>query len=200
MSKRGQGTPKGRQTNERIVHAAEELITERGCTDFQMIEVAERCGMTKGALYYYYADKNDLVEEVLDRTLEGFLEQLEDICEQGRSPRENLHEYCRAFAAEVAQGGPVVVSMVQDLAGGPDALTRMGSRLSKVTSFIEGRLELARDAGAVRCDFDTGIAASGICGVLLFAAFKALRTYGQAFDEEHFANELIELIDHGIGV
>ena len=62
----GAKTRKSAATREKIMAAATELMVERGNTDFQMSEVSARCQMSKGALYYYFADKGALVQAIFD--------------------------------------------------------------------------------------------------------------------------------------
>jgi len=96
-------TRKSERTRERIVSAAAQLVLERRGADFQMAEVAAACGMTKGALYYYFRDRTALVEEVFDRAANEFVGRIESIAGSGLPPRETLEELCGAFAEEVEE-------------------------------------------------------------------------------------------------
>ena len=44
-----------------MLEAAEELILEKGLDQLNMDEVAERAEVSKGSLYQYFNNKNDLV-------------------------------------------------------------------------------------------------------------------------------------------
>ena len=57
-------TRKSAKTRGRIMEAASRLMVERHGMHFNMSEVSERCRMSKGSLYYYFQDKDDLVEEI----------------------------------------------------------------------------------------------------------------------------------------
>lgn len=54
-------------TRERIHAAGLELFNERGYTGTSVRDLAERCGLTSGALYNHYASKDDLLFAVVDR-------------------------------------------------------------------------------------------------------------------------------------
>ena len=60
-----------------IVNAARDLIEERGLAHISNKEVAAQAGISRGALYYYYPDKNSLVEAVLDDYIDDLTEALE---------------------------------------------------------------------------------------------------------------------------
>jgi AcrR family transcriptional regulator len=54
-------------TRERIHAAGLELFDERGYTGTSVRDLAERCGLTPGALYNHYASKDDLLFAIVDR-------------------------------------------------------------------------------------------------------------------------------------
>lgn len=56
----GRRHPKGMETRHRIMTVALELFAERGFAAVTMEEIAASAGVTKGALYYWFADKDDL--------------------------------------------------------------------------------------------------------------------------------------------
>lgn len=79
----GAKTRKSAATREKIMTAATELMVERGNTDFQMSEVSARCQMSKGALYYYFADKGALVQAIFDASIDDLVNQIEGARGQG---------------------------------------------------------------------------------------------------------------------
>jgi AcrR family transcriptional regulator len=67
-------------TRHRILHAARELFVERGYAGTSVRDIAEHLGMTKGALYYHFSSKEDLLYALL----EPLLEALEEFVAQAR--------------------------------------------------------------------------------------------------------------------
>jgi len=51
----------------RIIEAAMDVIAERGCDRMTIDDVAKKLGVTKGAVYWYYKSKEELVAAVLDK-------------------------------------------------------------------------------------------------------------------------------------
>ncbi|MET8504548.1 ScbR family autoregulator-binding transcription factor [Streptomyces sp. NPDC004787] len=75
------------RTRQKIVLAAAELFDEVGYEAATISEVLKRCGVTKGALYFHFASKEELAQEVLAGQVaalppvperELFLQQLTD--------------------------------------------------------------------------------------------------------------------------
>ncbi|RZQ65327.1 TetR/AcrR family transcriptional regulator [Amycolatopsis suaedae] len=53
------------RTRERLLTAAAELFTERGVNGTSVEQIAERAGFSRGAFYGNFADKQELVRELL---------------------------------------------------------------------------------------------------------------------------------------
>ena len=53
-----------RDTRQRVLAAALEVFAERGYHAATIEEIAERAGMTKGAVYYWFRDKVDLASDL----------------------------------------------------------------------------------------------------------------------------------------
>jgi len=56
--------PRGQETRERILAEALRLFAERGYARVGVEEIAEAAGVTKGAVYHWFADKDDLGREL----------------------------------------------------------------------------------------------------------------------------------------
>jgi TetR/AcrR family transcriptional regulator, transcriptional repressor for nem operon len=63
-------TRQGRETRERILDAAAELIAERGADGTSLDDVRAATGASKSQLYHYFGDKRGLVHAVTDRECE----------------------------------------------------------------------------------------------------------------------------------
>ena len=66
-------TDKGRATRDRVLDAATELVFEHGVAGTTLDDVRAAANVSKGQLYHYFADKEDLVHAVIDRTVEQVL-------------------------------------------------------------------------------------------------------------------------------
>ena len=66
-------TRRGRETRERIVATAAELIGEGGVHATSLEDVIIAAGVSKGQLYHYFANKDELVRAVIARQTDGVL-------------------------------------------------------------------------------------------------------------------------------
>ena len=67
-------TPRGRQTRERIVAAAAELIFVRGAADTTLEDIRAAAGVSGSQVYHYFEDKQALVRAVIDHQADAVLE------------------------------------------------------------------------------------------------------------------------------
>jgi TetR/AcrR family transcriptional regulator, transcriptional repressor for nem operon len=66
-------TDKGRATRNRVLDAATALVFEQGVAGTTLDDVRAAANVSKSQLYHYFADKEDLVHAVIDRTVQQVL-------------------------------------------------------------------------------------------------------------------------------
>lgn len=85
------------RTRERLLESAAELFAERGVNGTSVEQIAERAGFTRGAFYGNFADKHDLVRELLQRRTERELAEVRELVADGNG-HERMREWNRARA------------------------------------------------------------------------------------------------------
>ena len=77
------------ETKERIRHAAHGLVMQYGIRSISMDDIAATLGMSKKTIYQYYADKDELVEDVVG----AIIKYNQSCCESDRQASDNaIHE------------------------------------------------------------------------------------------------------------
>ncbi len=194
-------TRKSAATRRRIMDAAAQLMIEHGNTAFQMSEISERCEMSKGAIYYYFADKEDLVSAVYDDQVDDLVRAIDTVVDQTDTAVEALRNACEEFATRASSGSPLAMAIVRELLlyrdGVPKGRVR---RVHHIIEVVASQLERAKREGVVREDVDVELAAVSACGAFTFAAVSfQMRDDHVAVTSENFASELFDLLVHGIG-
>jgi TetR/AcrR family transcriptional regulator len=114
------------KNEERILDAAQEVFATYGYQGATIDEVAERAGISKPNLHYYFKRKRDLYLAVLRRTLEIWLVPLRELDPTG-DPSVEIGNYIaqkvqlsrrypaasRVFANEIVQGAPFLKGYLQ---------------------------------------------------------------------------------------
>ena len=192
-------TPKSARTRQRILANASMLIKQRGSADFQMSELAELCEMSKGALYYYFADRDAVVESILSMRLDEFVETLETTIESADTPQDSLRAMCHRFAETLNNEEAIIAIMATELVrGGPDVIRRVEARFERLNRLIAQQIELAKQQGIVRDDVDARLLSACISGTFFFTTFASRVTPDKPVDGRKLADELLKFIAYGI--
>lgn len=191
-------TRKSARTRARIMSEACGLMAERGNTNFQMGEVSERCEMSKGSLYYYFADKDELISAIFDEQVDDLVDGMEEVAARSASAHEALSGLYSEFVSRLRAGSLLALAMTYEIAGSRnqsvDALT---SRFSRATKVVAAQVERAKIEGLVREDVDGTVAAIYMTGGLLTTSLLVASRQMED-DPEVIAQNLLNLILHGI--
>lgn len=96
-------SPRGQQTVVAILNAARDVLVEEGYPRLTMRNIADRAGMTVGNLSYYYANKEDLLHDLFEAVIQGYVEDFDRIAENvERSPEERLEDMIRFVIGDLA--------------------------------------------------------------------------------------------------
>ncbi len=80
-----------------LLSAARDLFTEHGYTATSTNEIADRAGVTRGALYHHFAAKDDLFRAVFELLEAEIAERVAREALAGADPLDQLRLGCRAF-------------------------------------------------------------------------------------------------------
>ena len=109
------GQDRSRDTRSRLRELALQLFAEQGYEKTSLREIAERLGVTKAALYYYFKSKEDIVRSLV----EDYVAELDDLIAwaktRPRSP-ETRAEIITRYLDIVANGSAVFRMLHQNQA------------------------------------------------------------------------------------
>ena len=79
-------------TKELIVETTLKLILEKGTIDISISEIRNATGITTGGIYYYFSDKNEIFEEILQKYMVDYIKiDFEKITLEGSS-KNRIHD------------------------------------------------------------------------------------------------------------
>lgn len=193
-------TRKSAATRERIMAAATSLMVERGNTDFQMSEVSARCRMSKGALYYYFADKDALVEAIFDRSIDELVDSVEAVVAGASSALESLVSLTRELTCHMSAGSPLALAMAREVIdANNNVLPSMETHFARIISIVSAQLERAKGEGMVREGVNSRLGAVAISGAFIFAALEVASLGDDAPTGDRLAHSLIDIVLNGMG-
>lgn len=148
--------PPARNTKQEVADAALKLFCERGYRDVTVEEIASSAGVTKGAFYYYFADKEDLAKDLWHELWSRLGAAAQEAYEPEAGVRANLKGCFRALLGAISGLGEarfflrdVWVLPAVEAAGRVDlqaAAALVGSLLADACA--HGELSLDVDASA----------------------------------------------------
>lgn len=94
---------RGQQAVVQILSAARNVLIEEGYPRLTMRNIATRAGITVGNLSYYYKNKEDLLHDLLEAVIQGYMEDFTRIVEDAsKSPDERLEEFVRFIMGDLS--------------------------------------------------------------------------------------------------
>lgn len=84
-------------TRSKLLSAARDLFTDHGYAATSTTEIADRAGVTRGALYHHFAAKDDLFRAVFEQLEVEIAEHVATAALAVADPLEQLRLGCRAF-------------------------------------------------------------------------------------------------------
>lgn len=192
-------TRKSAATRERIMTAASELMAEHGSTDFQMSEVSGRCRMSKGALYYYFADRDELVHAIFEVASDELVSSIERVVSEAPTARDALSGLCAELAQRLRTGSPLALALTRELTeSGEGALPLSNSHFLRTVRILAAQIERAKTEGIVRQDVNSELAATFAAGGFLVTSLVSAG--GERFgDKDVLASSLLDLSIEGMG-
>jgi AcrR family transcriptional regulator len=180
-------------TRRRLYEAAVTLIAEQGFSATTVDEIAERAGVAKGTVYYNFAGKNDLFEELLRDGVRLLTESLRqaarDTVAAGGSRKAALDAIVGAGLAFIACHPSFTQLYVAEVwrTNRPWQATLVTVR-EEVVAVLENVLREAVEAGELDRRTDVPLTASAVFGMVLVAAldWQAFQP-GRDIDEVHAA-------------
>ncbi|MCS6902042.1 MAG: TetR/AcrR family transcriptional regulator [Myxococcales bacterium] len=139
-----------------ILGAAAEEFGERGFTGASYNRIIERLGLSKGAMYYYFANKDDLFETVLETALSEWFRHVglpassEDAASFWASCEETYEKSLRFMLSDRINGALcLAITRARERLDGHPALLELNRRMREWTTTL---VRHGREVGAIRND------------------------------------------------
>jgi AcrR family transcriptional regulator len=166
-----------------ILDAAFAVFAERGLAQARLEDIARRAGLSKGTIYLYFPNKEELFREVVRSTVIAQIERGEAVLERERDPELALLAWMEGYWAWLRS--PVFPAMHRlvnsELHSFPDLAAFYATEvIERAQRLVSGMVERAMDAGIFRRS-DPFVAARMLSALFI--------THGNWFHQRsHFAS------------
>jgi TetR/AcrR family transcriptional regulator len=104
------------KTRAGILAAAEALFAERGFEATRLEDIAERVGIRRASIVYYFKDKRELYDAVLEDVFGGLHDALSDVLARGRNLPEQIEAGVSAWVDYVGRRPSIARLVLREVA------------------------------------------------------------------------------------
>jgi TetR/AcrR family fatty acid metabolism transcriptional regulator len=174
-----------------LIACAIETIATLGYAQASLAHIAERAGISKSAIAYYFSSKEELIAQVGKEILTDAAHVIGPQIAAQPTPRLRLHAYLQAHVMYIHSHLQYMMA-IMEIASNARALSYAATAQRPVLKALEAMLRNGQEAGEFR-EFDPHVMA-----VTIRAAIDRLSPLFMAepdLDPEAYAGELVDLFD-----
>ena len=155
-----------------IALRAMKLFSEKGFDKTSVREISEACGMSKGSLYDYFTDKDDVLAEVVSASLQAWRDHVQDLRSSECLPDDRIRELLIRTVHRMSDQGISLLAFMGIVRREPKRfashpLVRSVEALSKETQDAVARwLEEGKVRGIFKPSVDPSVDAANLMGAL----------------------------------
>jgi AcrR family transcriptional regulator len=186
-----------------IIEAALQVFGERGLANARLQDIAAKAGVSKGTIYLYFPNKEELFREMVRRTAIAAIERAEQAAPQG-TPTSQLFAYMKGYWAFVRSPAFITIYrlVLGELHQFPDLAKFYAIEVvARGQKLLSGIIQKGIDAGEFR-EMDPMIAARMLVALTVMNGIwrdehTGVPLLAHKSDEEVF-NELAQFYLHSI--
>src|SRR5215468_9641721 len=140
-------------SRKQLMSAAIDCFARYGYQGTSIDRIARDAGVTKGAVYYHFRDKEDLLFEAVRDRIGGFEQQVLEDTSPGRDALENLRQVVDAcfFHATVSNHRRFIITlMVEALDTNPRLSAEFRNILRRMRAFLTSVIRRGQQRGTLR--------------------------------------------------
>ena len=183
-----------------ILDMSAKLFSQQGYNGVSIRDIAQACGMTNAALYYYFKNKEDLFLAMLQRDHEKAMASLHAAANRPGDLREDLRQLVALYAEITCARHQSFQTLWRDLRNVEDVRGHkmLGEMRSKFLGPLEGRIAQAQVDGEIQPG------EARLYARLLHGLIIALTNDGapgkQRRPTQQEVETVVDLFLHGIGI
>jgi AcrR family transcriptional regulator len=141
-----EGQGRGRDTRSRLRELALQLFAEQGYEQTSLREIAERLGVTKAALYYYFKSKEDIVRSLV----EDYMAELDQLIAWGKDQPRSAKTRAEIVSryVDIVVNGTAVFRLLHQNQAAVNALAASKGRGELFRERMDALVDLLTEPGA----------------------------------------------------
>jgi TetR/AcrR family transcriptional regulator, transcriptional repressor for nem operon len=185
-------------TSEYIIQTVAPIFNKKGYIGTSLSDLTEATGLTKGAIYCNFKNKEALAVKVFKYNSKKILFPLSTAIRQAENAKDKLYAitnyYSTYFEANKDSGGCPILNVGIDTNNSNPILFKLAKEVSKrIEQDLESIIKNGITHKALKSNIDTKKMAKNIFSMIEGAIFMAF-----THDDSSYINDMIELLEHDI--
>ena len=183
------GRPRGNKNGkiqQSILDSAEQLFADKGYAAVSVKEIGDSVGVNPAMIHYYFGSKKNLLQHVLERTLEPLAQTINEMKSASAAPVSGIIKLLlRAFSQH--PNLPILVAREVLLPGGVMQQHFLSFLAPRLGGAVPALLANEQAEGRLREDIDPSISAltlMSLCAFPFFARSLAQPVLNMTYDEQ----------------
>lgn len=200
QAKRPPMSTRGELKRKQILDAAAKVLARRGYTGTQLSEIAEEAGTQAGSLYYHFASREELIEQVLQEGVRLSFARVRTVLDEmppGSSPLARLTAALRSHLKFQLVESDYARAVSRSIGQSPeDMWKRVNDKFRAYGKFFDDLIRAAMKAGQI----DSKIDRSALRMLIIGAANYTPEWYrrGGAMNVDQVCDLLVRLFISGV--
>ncbi|MCC7466595.1 MAG: TetR/AcrR family transcriptional regulator, partial [Saprospiraceae bacterium] len=120
MDKTEKTNPEAESTEQRIFEAAHEVFTQKGMDGAKMQEIADKAGINKALLHYYYRSKEKLYEAVVKAIMAKAVPNVRKVLESDLPLEEKITRFIDFYIGLISRNTFIPLFIISESNKHPD--------------------------------------------------------------------------------
>lgn len=139
------------KAEEKILEAATEVFIQKGLTGARMQEIADKAGINKALLHYYYRSKDRLFESVFGLVLKKLIvPEVLKIMREEEDIFMMIRKFTSVYVSLLCQNPHIPIFVLEELQKNPERMPKLFMNAGIPTDEVIARFEAAMEQGLVR--------------------------------------------------
>jgi TetR/AcrR family transcriptional regulator len=139
--------PRAERTRGAILKAAEAVFTEKGFAAARLEDVATRVGIRRASIVYYFRDKRELYDAVLQRVFGDLAQQYAAVVAAGASPEARIEGVIRTWVRYVGARPAAARILLREAAAAPAQQAQIAQHLAPAVTIVVQAIRGGQQAG-----------------------------------------------------
>jgi AcrR family transcriptional regulator len=179
------GTPastKGQKSRHELMVIAIDCFARFGFQGSSVDRIARMAGVTKGAIYYHFRDKEDLLAAAVADRIAGFEARVQNACAgvDADQALRRIAEVCLEHAESNDHPRFIITLMVEAIETNEEISAQLRDMMRRFRGFLRNLIREGQERGVFRADRDARAVAGGYTSWILGAEIQFYQ------DPEHF--------------